>query len=116
MKAKTVCEECGKKLGYGRHCSGNCKPQKEAQHTPTPKIDTDALMTCLLGIGYLPERAAYIVRAVNAYEKDQEIKAELITKLSLAVYHLKSVDDFGRAAAIESIDELLQAIAKAEGK
>lgn len=29
---KYVCENCGKSLGYGRHCSGGCEPTNKPSH------------------------------------------------------------------------------------
>lgn len=64
--------------------------------------------------GVLPEdeaNAAFIVRAVNAYEKDQEIKRELLAEVKEEVRMLSHFDPKSIRLA-----HLLSVIAKAEGK
>jgi hypothetical protein len=91
-------------------------------HTPTPwELGTngritqptrDGLTTSVIAVvqGYEDQvkgDSEFIVRAVNAYEKDQEIKRELLKALKWATRELEEAWD-------EEIPQLRQAIAKAE--
>lgn len=140
---------CGYDIADGELCrdtkldaAGHCKkhaPEYEPQHTPpegshtpTPWTLEDRVIKSVNGAnvsGLVPSRmtnsdAAFIVRAVNAYEKDQEIKREL---LEAAIYTLNNLEAAVKEKLItatmnfqvqlsESREMLKQAIAKAGEK
>lgn len=113
------------------------------EHTPTPfhikenpkedtfGIWTDALLINYLhgeklqqhiGIIFLPENAAFIVRAVNAYEKDQEIIKDLLKALKAQIQMRDTTKPTKLQEALcwRDNDDLAnkyaqEAIAKAEG-
>lgn len=106
--ASNPCEICGKVF------------PAQPQHTPTPEMvtpwkvvneaeevyrirNTSGMTTA---IASYKEHAAYIVRAVNAYEKDQEIKAEF----KLVLLHW----DCGDLA--EAVRALASVVKRAEAK
>lgn len=63
--------------------------------------------------GHCEANAAFIVRAVNAYERDQEIKKELVRNLKNAHDCLLVLSEYKNTRLMKEIE---QAIAKAEGK
>lgn len=82
----TFCGEAGR-------CKCSHPPLPQPQHTPTPLIDIydgaadpvseEFLIARLVSsLGISVKKAAFIILAVNAYEKDQEIKKDLVTALS----------------------------------
>lgn len=94
------------------------QPTKELGHTPTPwKLDKYAdnsysiydATNRLVIYEIEKAKAAFVVRAVNAYKKDQEIKRELLA-------FLKEMKEAGGPITKLGWEQLNNLITKAEGK
>lgn len=115
MKNKNPCIRCANGENSAHH-----NMTKEPQHTATPR----APMTVEDIIWALKRKqldAKFIVLAVNAYEKDQEIKRELLVSVKelracLSNWVEIADEDDERQYDDDAIYNADKAIAKAEGK
>lgn len=147
-----TCETCNvKDMDHHQAMEHLGHDYKEPQHTPTPwklanprrvvggEHQVEVIGVSLSGSTSKPYMttanevsfavrheadAAFIVRAVNAYEKDQEIKRELLAALKSSQkliqmarqYFPKSIHNSDKFTLENSCAEIGTAIAKAEGK